>query len=203
VSDEVEEAARAALAGKPIVFPTETVYGLGTRPDDPRATARLFELKQRPRELELPVLVPSLPVAERLARFDDVALRLVEALWPGPLTVVLPRTPESRDWDLGGDRTTVGVRMPRHDRALAVLERAGPLAVTSANVSGTHPPSGCDELIALFGSRVEVYLCDEVPLTGVPSTVVDLAHGEPRVLRQGALDEDALWSVLAEAELPP
>jgi L-threonylcarbamoyladenylate synthase len=203
VSDEIEEAARAALAGGLIVFPTDTVYGIGTRPDDAAAISRLFELKRRPHSLELPVLVSSLHHAERVARFDDIAVRLVEAFWPGAITVVLPRTSESGDWDLGGDRTTIGVRMPRHEVAVAVLERTGPLAVTSANVSGTRTPTGCDELTALFGRGVEVYLCQEAPLTGLPSTVVDLAHGEPRVLRLGTLDEAAIWPVLAEAELPP
>ena len=184
----VEEAARAALAGELIVLPTDTVYGIGTRPDDPAATARLFEAKGRPRDLELPVLVPNAAAAREIAAFDERAERLALACWPGPLTIVLPRTQRSQAWQLGGAPATVGVRVPRHPLALAVLSRTGPLAVTSANRSGEPTPATCDGVVEVFGDLVAVYLCAEEPLPGPPSTVVDLAHGEPRVLRAGALD---------------
>ncbi|MBI4261108.1 MAG: threonylcarbamoyl-AMP synthase [Actinobacteria bacterium] len=195
---EVRAAVRAASIGELIVLPTDTVYGIGTRPDDPAATARLFQAKRRPGDLELPVLVPSLGEAERIAGFDDRARRLAEAFWPGALTIVLPRTDASRAWELGGDRETVGVRMPRHPLTLAVLREAGPLAVTSANVSGEPTPSGCDELAGLFGEIVAVYLCEEAPLEGIPSTVVDLAHGEVAVLRAGAIAEEEIRAAVAD-----
>jgi L-threonylcarbamoyladenylate synthase len=203
IDPRVDEAARAALEGRLVVLPTDTVYGIGTRPDDPRATARLFEAKHRPRDLELPVLVPTFAEAERVARFDDRAERLAEAFWPGPLTLVLPRSGDSEAWDLGGERTTIGVRLPDHRLARAVLDRSGPLAVTSANVSGQSTPEGCDALVELFGDLVAVYLCQQEPLAGAPSTVIDLAHGEPRVVRHGALPQAALDAVIAETELPP
>ncbi len=197
----VVEAAAAALAGRLIVIPTDTVYGIGTRPDLPEATARLFEAKGRPRDLSLPVLVPDLEAARRVARFDDRADRLARAFWPGAVTLVLPRTEGSLAWDLGAAGETVGVRVPRHLLALAVLARTGPLAVTSANRSGEPTPPTCGELVALFGDLVDVYLCQEEPLAGPPSTVVDLAHGEPRVLRAGAVGAGALEEVLREG--PP
>jgi len=184
----VEEAARAALGGELIVLPTDTVYGIGTRPDDPAATARLFAAKGRPRDLELPVLVPNAAAAREIAAFDERAERLALASWPGPLTIVLPRTKRSQAWELGGDPATIGVRVPRHPLALAVLSRTGPLAVTSANRSGEPTPETCEGVVEVFGDLVAVYLCAEEPLAGPPSTVVDLAHGEPRVLRAGALD---------------
>jgi tRNA threonylcarbamoyl adenosine modification protein (Sua5/YciO/YrdC/YwlC family) len=184
----VEEAIAAALAGELIVLPTDTVYGIGTRPDDPAATARLFEAKGRPRDLELPVLVPNAAAGRGIAAFDERAARLALDFWPGPLTIVLPRTDRSRGWDLGGDPATIGVRVPRHPLALAVLSRTGPLAVTSANRSGEPTPGTCEGVVEVFGDLVAVYLCAEEPLAGPPSTVVDLAHGEPRVLRAGALD---------------
>jgi tRNA threonylcarbamoyl adenosine modification protein (Sua5/YciO/YrdC/YwlC family) len=165
------------------------VYGVGTRPDDPAATGRLFEAKRRPRDLELPVLVPSVEVAERVATIDGRARDLMESLWPGALTIVLPRAEASRGWDLGGHPDTIGIRRPRHLMALALLERAGPLAVTSANISGGVTPSTCDELFAIFGSEVAVYLCQEEPLLGRPSTVVDLTHGAPTILREGQVSE--------------
>lgn len=189
MSDPVEDAAAAALAGGLIVIPTDTVYGIGTRPDDPAAVGRLFEAKGRPRDLELPVLASSAEAAAEVAVFDERAERLAAEHWPGPLTLVLPRTDRSRGWNIGGDPATIGVRMPHHPLALAVLSRTGPLAVTSANRSGEPTPDTCEGLEAVFGDAVSVYLCEERPLAGLPSTVVDLAHGEARVLRRGGVDE--------------
>lgn len=199
MNDPIEDAAAAALAGDLIVMPTDTVYGIGTRPDDPAATARLFEAKGRPRHLELPVLVPSAAAARYVAAFDERAEVLIGRLWPGPLTLVLPRTDASRPWELGGDPATIGLRMPHHPLALAVLSRTGPLAVSSANRSGGPTPEECDGLERTFGDVVAVYLCQDEPLAGRPSTVLDLSHGEPRILRAGALVEGDIVAALAPA----
>jgi tRNA threonylcarbamoyl adenosine modification protein (Sua5/YciO/YrdC/YwlC family) len=181
----VDEAVEAVREGALIVIPTDTVYGIAARPDDPVATGALFVAKGRPADLTLPVLADAVAAARRLAVFDDRADRLAAAFWPGALTLVLPRSAESRAWDLGGDVDTIGVRVPRHPLALAVLARSGPLAVTSANRSGEPEATTCDELTRAFGDRVAVYLCEEAPLVGTASTVVDLAHGAPRILRAG------------------
>jgi L-threonylcarbamoyladenylate synthase len=194
----LSDAAAAVRRGELIVFPTDTVYGIGTRPDDPAATARLFEAKRRPRDLELPVLVATAEAARAVAAFDERAERLVSALWPGPLTLVLPRSADASGWDLGGDPLTVGVRAPHHPLSLALLADTGPLAVTSANLSGRPPAETCDELQALFGDRVEVFLCQEVPLDGVASTVLDLAHGPATILRAGSLTRGALSELLPD-----
>lgn len=199
MNDPIEDAAAAALAGDLIVMPTDTVYGIGTRPDDPAATERLFEAKGRPRHLELPVLVPSAAAARDVAAFDERAEVLIGRLWPGPLTLVLPRTDASRPWELGGDPATIGLRMPHHPLALAVLSRTGPLAVSSANRSGGPTPEECDGLERTFGHVVAVYLCQDEPLAGRPSTVLDLSHGEPRILRAGALVEGDIVAALAPA----
>ena len=199
MSAAVEEAIGAALRGELIVLPTDTVYGIGTRPDVPEATAALFAAKGRPRDLELPVLVPSPGSAADVARLDDRAHRLADALWPGALTLVLARTAESRPWDLGGDPETVGVRVPHHPLAVAVLAGTGPLAVTSANRSGEPTPAGCADLEEVFGDAVSVYLCEETPLTGTASTVVDLAHGAPAILREGSIGERTILELLAGA----
>lgn len=196
----VEAAARAALEGRLVVLPTDTVYGIGTRPDRPEATARLFETKGRPRELELPVLVPSPEAAEEVGVLDDRARRLVDAFWPGPLTVVVGRTERSRPWELGGDPSTIGLRVPDHAVAMAVLAATGPLAVTSANLSGRPTPTTCEELVELFGEAVAVYVCAGEPPVGIPSTVVDVAHGPPRVLRAGTVPGEAVLAVLGRAE---
>ncbi len=198
MSDPIEDAAAAALAGELIVLPTDTVYGIGTRPDDPAATSRLFEAKGRPRSLELPILVASVAEARRVGQFDLRAERLAGRLWPGALTIVLRRTEASRTWDLGGDPATVGLRIPHHPMALAVLSRTGPLAVTSANLTGSPTPASCEGLEAIFGDRVSVYLCEDRPIAGLPSTVVDLTGPEPRVLRPGAVDEQVIRSALED-----
>ena len=184
--DPVADAAAATRDGRLIVFPTDTVYGIATRPDVPAATASLFEAKRRPRGLELPVLAASAQVLRTLAAFDERADTLAAALWPGPLTLVLPREPLSSRWQLGGDGATIGLRVPRHGLALAVLAAAGPLAVTSANISASPPATTCPELQAIFGEKVEIYLCEDGPLSNPASTVVDLAHGPARLLRQGS-----------------
>ena len=197
MSDPIAEAVAAALAGRLIVLPTDTVYGIGSRPDDAAATAAIFAAKGRPRDLELPVLVPSRAAAELVSRMDGRASALAERFWPGPLTMVLARSDVSHGWDLGGDARTVGLRMPRHPLALAVLERTGPLAVTSANRSGEPPASTCAALADAFGDAVAVYLCEDVPLVGVASTVVDLTADEPRILREGAVSLDDVRRSLA------
>lgn len=196
-ADPIGEAAEAARAGRLVVFPTDTVYGIGTRPDDAGATSRLFEAKRRPRHLELPVLAASVNEMRGLAVFDERAERLAGACWPGGLTLVLPRSQRSAGWDLGGDPETVGVRIPHHPLALALLAAVGPMAVTSANRSGEPTGATCDELEATFADAVSIYLCQEDPPHGTPSTVVDLAHGPVRVIREGAVASDAVARLLS------
>lgn len=195
----VAEAAAAALRGGLVVLPTDTVYGIGTRPDDPDATARLFAAKGRPHDLGLPILVATRASAEEVAVFDDRARVLAGRFWPGPLSIVCPRAERSRAWDLGGDAETVAVRVPHHPLSLAVLALTGPLAVTSANRSGAPTPATCDELRGIFGDAVDVYLCQEQPLEGRASTVVDVTGPEPTIVRAGDLGGDELRRALRDS----
>ncbi len=189
-SGTVEAAAAAARRGELIVFPTDTVYGIGTRPDDPVATARIFAAKRRPRDLTLPLLIATSDAARRIAVFDERASRVAAACWPGALTLVLARTAVSRGWELGGDGATIGVRVPDHPVARAVLERTGALAVTSANRSGGTPGRDRAELVALFGDAVAAYVFDDRPLGEAASTVMDLTGRDPEILRRGDVDPD-------------
>lgn len=196
-SDLALSAAESSLlSGNLVVFPTDTVYGIAALPAAPGATDRLFEAKRRPRELTLPVLAASVADAEGIAVFDDRARSIASRFWPGALTIVLPRTASSAGWDLGEERATIGVRVPASDVALALVSRAGPLASTSANVSGESTPSGCDDVVEIFGDAVAVYLCAGTPPAGHPSTVVDLAGTEPRILRAGAVEPNAVLAAL-------
>lgn len=192
----VDEAVSSALAGGLIVVPTDTVYGIGTRPDDPAATERLFEVKGRPHDLGLPILVATRAAAEEVAVFDDRARALAGRFWPGPLSIVLPRAERAAGWTLGSQRGSVALRVPHHPLALALLARTGPLAVTSANRTGEPTPTTCEGLRGVFGEEVEVYLCAERPLEGRASTVVDLTGSEPVVVRAGDIGLEELGSVL-------
>jgi tRNA threonylcarbamoyl adenosine modification protein (Sua5/YciO/YrdC/YwlC family) len=189
--DPVAQAIAATRRGELIVFPTDTVYGIATVPGDAAATERLFDAKRRPRDLTLPVLVGSIADARDVGVMDDRAERIAAALWPGALTLVVARTRRSAAWHLGGDAGSVGLRIPDHRLARAVLA-AGPLATTSANRSGEPPATTCDELHAAFGDDVALYLCDDEPLAGRASTVVSLLGPEPMILRAGDVGADAV-----------
>ncbi len=186
-ADPVAQAVAAARRGELIVFPTDTVYGIAADPADTAATARLFAAKHRPHDLTLPILVASIGDARGVGVLDDRAERLAAALWPGALTLVVPRTARSAAWELGGEAASVGLRIPDHRLARAVLA-AGPLATTSANRSGAPPATTCEELHAIFGDDVALYLCDDAPLEGRASTVVSLLGPELEILRVGDVD---------------
>jgi L-threonylcarbamoyladenylate synthase len=197
-AEAIEAAEKALNAGGLVVFPTETVYGIASRPDDPRATDRLFEAKRRPRGLNIPVLAASATQALDLVVPHEAARRLAAAFWPGPLTMVLPRGAGSRGWQLGEATATIGVRVPGHPLSLALLKRAGSLAATSANVSGLPPLAGRAALQGAFGDAVAIYLVTDVGAEvtgGWSSTVVDLTGPELRVLREGPIDEARLAAV--------
>ncbi len=174
-------------------MPTDTVYGIAARPDRAEAIARIFELKGRPDDKPLPVLAASRADLTRVARFDERAVAVADAFWPGPLTLVLPRA-EGFSADLGGnDKTTIAVRVPESSVALALLGAAGPLAVTSANHSGQPPAATIEEARAYFEDDVAVYL-DEGRSLSAPSTVASLVGGLS-VLRRGPISEEALRQI--------
>ena len=174
----------ALRAGAVVVIPTDTVYGLACLPRIPAAVQRIFELKGRPGDMPLPVLGDGVGALEDVAVFSDRAAELARTFWPGPLTLVLPRA-RGFTYDLGGDDSTVGVRVPQNAVTLEVLGETGPLATTSANRTGEPPTTGVVEARAIFGDDVAAYV-DGGPCRGLPSTVLSLV-GPERVLREGAL----------------
>ena len=195
---ELDAAVRAVADGQLVVLPTDTVYGIGADAFSPAAVNALLAAKGRGRDMPVPVLVGSWETVEGIATgVSPDARQLIEAFWPGPLSLVLPQVP-TLAWDLGEAAGTVLVRMPLHPTALDLLGRTGPMAVSSANRSGQPPATTVEEARSQLGSAVAVYL-DGGPTAGpVPSTIVDLSRpGEPpRVLRLGVLTGDRLRQVV-------
>jgi L-threonylcarbamoyladenylate synthase len=182
----VDLAARALASAQVVGLPTDTVYGLAADPFSTGGADRLFRLKRRPREVDLPVLVADLDQALELTTgVPDGARRLMDRFWPGALTLVLPRRPDLQA-DLGADEATVGVRCPAHPVPLALCRATGPIATTSANLHGQGPATTAAEVVATFGDSVAVVL-DAGPCEGEPSTVVDCTGAEPKLLREGAI----------------
>ena len=191
---ELEDALVALDAGRPVVIPTDTVYGLAVRFDRPGAVRSLFIVKGRPEEKALPVLAAGIEQLEAVAVFNDDGRRLAARFWPGPLTLVLPRC-SGFTHDLGGDGSdTVAVRVPSNETTLELLRRSGPLAVTSANRSGEPPCATVGSARSVLGDAVAVYV-DGGELRGSPSTVASLVNGI-EVSRLGKLSEAELRSAL-------
>ncbi|MET1060423.1 MAG: L-threonylcarbamoyladenylate synthase [Nocardioides sp.] len=192
----VEAASLAVRRGELVVVPTDTVYGLGADAFDPAAVRRLLKAKGRGREMPPPVLVSAATTLDALAvGIPGYARALVEHFWPGPLTLVCTQQ-SSLQWDLGDTRGTVAVRMPDHELVLEILERTGPLAVSSANVTGRPPAADADAVEEMLGDDVSVII-DGGPARGdQPSTIVDVTGTQGRVLRTGVLSLEDLNAVL-------
>ncbi|NIZ92478.1 L-threonylcarbamoyladenylate synthase [Kineococcus rubinsiae] len=182
----------AVQRGEVVVLPTDTVYGLGADAFSPAAVRRLLEAKGRGRDMPPPVLVPDVRTIDGLASAIPFAVReLVDAFWPGPLTIVC-RAQASLNWDLGDTHGTVALRMPLHPVALELLTRTGPMAVSSANLTGRPAATTVEEAVEQLGESVKVFLDGGPSPRGLPSTIVDASDGGLRVLRVGALSEDEL-----------
>jgi len=189
-------AVAAVRRGLLVVLPTDTVYGVGVDAFDADGVQRLLDAKGRGRDMPPPVLISATTTLEALATdLPGWAQALTEQYWPGALTIVCRQQPSLR-WDLGDSRGTVAVRMPQDQAALDLLGRTGPLAVSSANVTGEPAATDADEAERMLGESVEVIL-DDGPRSGsAPSTILDCTGTQPRILREGAIDQWELKAVL-------
>lgn len=191
----LDAAVHAVSRGEIIVLPTDTVYGIGCDAFDPAAVEAVLAAKGRDRTMPPPVLVPGATTIAGLAReVPEAVLALIDAFWPGPLTVILHAQP-SLAWDLGDTRGTVALRSPGHPAALALLERTGPLAVTSANKTGEPPATTVAKALAQFGEAVSVYLDGGPSPLGEASTIVDATGPTLRMVRLGAIGLEELVKV--------
>ncbi len=194
----LSSAAHCVTSGQLVVLPTDTVYGIGADAFDTTAVTDLLAAKGRGRDMPVPVLVGSWNTIEGLsAGVSQRTWDLIEAFWPGGLTLVVDEAP-SLAWDLGDARGTVAVRMPLHPVAIELLETTGPMAVSSANRSGQPPALTAADAQDQLGDDVAIYLDGGPAKTGVASTIVDVTGEIPRILRAGAIDVEALRAVVPD-----
>jgi tRNA threonylcarbamoyl adenosine modification protein (Sua5/YciO/YrdC/YwlC family) len=197
-ADAIQTAVHSVGAGELVVLPTDTVYGIGADAFDSVAVADLLRAKGRGRDMPVPVLVGSWTTIDGLVAAVYSRTRdLIEAFWPGGLTLVVRHAP-SLTWDLGDSRGTVAVRMPLHPVAIELLEKTGPMAVSSANRHGQPAAQTAAQAQEQLGEDVAVYLEDGQVEGGVASTIVDVTAARPRILRTGAITADALREVVPD-----
>jgi L-threonylcarbamoyladenylate synthase len=192
----IATAAGALKNGGLVVLPTDTVYGLGADAFDSAAVTALLSAKGRGRDMPVPVLVGSWRTIDGLALSVPTATRdLVRAFWPGALSLVVRQAP-SVQWDLGDARGTVMLRMPLHPVAIELLREVGPMAVSSANVSGRPPAVDAENARGQLGDLVDVYLDAGPSAQQAASTILDLTGADPRILRSGPVSAERIAEVL-------
>ena len=195
----VNRAAELLRAGEVVALPTETVYGLAANALNPKAVARIFEIKGRPAHNPIIVHVASLDLARLcVLEWPQVADRLAKAFWPGPLTLVLPRAPAVPDIVTASGRT-VGVRWPSHPFIQAVIRACDfPIAAPSANLSNQLSPTNAEHVRKSLGGRIPLIVDGGQSQVGIESTVVDVSVSPPRLLRPGMIHDEALLAVTGE-----
>ncbi|CAA0121621.1 Putative threonylcarbamoyl-AMP synthase [Mycolicibacterium vanbaalenii] len=201
----IASAISAVKGGRLVVMPTDTVYGIGADAFDGAAVAALLAAKGRGRDMPVPVLVGSWHTIQGLVyTVPKSAQELIRAFWPGALSLVVRQAP-SLQWDLGDANGTVMLRMPLHPVAIDLLREVGPMAVSSANISGQPAALTAGQAREQLGDLVEVYLDSGPAEQQAASTIVDLTGTHPRVLRQGPVTTEAIADVLGvdAADLTP
>lgn len=194
----IEEAAAILRRGGLVAFPTETVYGLGADACNPMAVARVFEVKQRPRIDPIIVHIAESSSAELYGHAPAAAQALMRRFWPGPLTLVVPKTDLIPPIVTAG-LDTVAIRMPAHPAALALIRSAGrALAAPSANLFGSISPTEAAHVAEQMSDRIDLILDGGRCMVGVESTVLSLAESRPRILRAGGVPREALEEILGE-----
>ncbi len=198
--DAITRAAALIQSGELVVFPTETVYGLGADATSQEAVAKIYALKNRPSYNPLIVHVDSLAMCEALCVFDDRAQTLAETLWPGPLTLVLPvRAGNGLAANVTAGLSTVAVRMPAHPVAHALIQQAGmPIAAPSANISGTLSPTRPEHVARRLMAEGVCVLAGGATSIGLESTVLDLTAGVAKILRSGAIGIEELEPLIGD-----
>lgn len=197
-SEAIAQARDVLQGGGLVAFPTDTVYGVGALAFDGQAVASIYRAKDRPIEKAIPVLIGDADDLEKVAvEIPDSARRLASRFWPGPLTILVPKLAALPD--VVSATSTVGVRVPDHDVARLLLRTVGPMAVTSANISGAQSPVTAQEVHQQLGGRIAVIIDGGRTPGGIPSTLVDCTTPELKILREGPLSLEELHSALANS----
>ncbi len=197
----IDAAVHAIGRGEIVVLPTDTVYGVGADAFQPEAVQAVLDAKGRGRHMPPPVLIPSVATVAGLARdVSDAAGALMDAFWPGPLTVILNAQP-SLAWDLGETGGTVALRVPDHPAALALLERTGTVAATSANKTGESAATTVEQAQQHLGDAVAVYLDGGDSPLGAASTIVDATKPQLRIIRDGGVTREQILDVVGAGAL--
>jgi L-threonylcarbamoyladenylate synthase len=195
-SSSISHAVDVLQRGGVVAFPTDTVYGLGSLAFEPESVERLYTIKGREHTKAIALLIADTSDLDRLTNNPSPeAQRLAQRFWPGALTLVLPRReglPEALS-----QGPTIGVRVPDHPVALALLKAAGPMGVTSANLSGQPNTNTAEEVLAQLEGRIHLVLDGGRTPGGVPSTVVEMVDGQAKILRNGPVSEAEILATLA------
>ncbi len=194
-ASEISRALEILRKGGIVAFPTDTVYGLGALAFDNAAIESIYTAKDRPLEKAIPILIGDLSDLDRIGSdIPEMALRFAERFWPGPLTCVIPK--KSTLPPAVSATSTVAVRIPNHPDALALLRAAGPMAVTSANISGAQNPLTAQDVYEQLQGRIPIILDGGKTPGGIPSTLVDCTGEKPVILREGPITLENLISTL-------
>jgi L-threonylcarbamoyladenylate synthase len=191
----IANALEVLLSGGLVAFPTDTVYGVGALVFDEKTVESIYAAKERPVEKAIPVLIGDAVDLNQVA--DEIpmpAARLIARFWPGPLTVLVPK--KSSLPTVVSANSTVGVRVPDHELARSLLRLAGPMAVTSANISSQPSPTTAEEVLTQLGSRIAMILDGGRTPGGVPSTLVDCTGDEIQILREGPISKETLLKAI-------
>jgi len=194
----ISRALEVLHGGGLVAFPTDTVYGVGALAFDEAAVESIYHAKDRPVEKAIPILIGSPDDLEKVASdVPPIASKLAAHFWPGPLTLVIPKHPDLPE--VVSATPTVGVRVPDHPVARALLTAAGPMAVTSANISGQASPQNAEEVVRQLNGRIALVLGGGETPGGVPSTVVNCLGTKPVILREGPISQKDIQFVLGDS----
>jgi len=185
--DNIRKASKIVKNGGLVVYPTDTVYGLGCDPFNVRAVERVFRVKDERKDKPLPILASDIQFIKKIAYINEKARKIAERLWPGPLTLVVPKKPVLPNIVTCG-LTSVGVRIPNHTVTVQLISLCDGLLVgTSANKTGKKPPKTAQEATRQIGERVDIVLDGGPTPLGQESSIVDLTSEKPKILREGPI----------------
>lgn len=196
----IDRAVKVIEAGGLIVYPTDTVYGLGTNALNPQAVFKVFEVKNRPLDQALPTIVSGLEMAEELAYVTEEARKLIQAFWPGALTIILKKKPVVPSVVTGG-KFGVGLRAPNHAVPLTITRMSGlPLIATSANKHSGANPVKVRDVLNQLGEEVDLILDGGRTEIGVASTIIDMTRTPPLIVRKGPVTREMIEGVIGQIE---